>query len=233
VTGGTGTLGVHAVTMLRERGHDVRVLSRRTGGDLMTGAGIREAVEGVELVLHAASDPHRRFGAGDPQQTRNLLAACGDVRHLLYVSIVGIDRMPYGYYRHKLACERLVRDSRVPYSIQRATQFHELLDDLLTRAARWPLVPLPLRAKVQPVASAEVATRCVDVLGAGPQGRVPDFGGPEILTLREVLEAWPGRVRALPLPAVGRVLRGFGEGRNTTPEHAQGRLTWAEYLANR
>ncbi len=233
VTGGTGTLGSYLVPMLRERGHDVRVLSRRTGGDLVTGAGVREAVESVDLVVHAASDTHRRFGAGDPQQTRNLLAACGEVRHLLYVSIVGIDRMPYGYYRHKLECERLVEESEIPYSIQRATQFHELLDGYLAKAARWPIVPLPLTAKVQPVAAREVAARCVDVVGAEPRGRAADFGGPEILTLREVLDVWPGRVRALPLPTVGRLLRGFHGGRNTTPEHAEGRLTWAQYLADR
>jgi uncharacterized protein YbjT (DUF2867 family) len=198
-----------------------------------TAEGVHEAAGGVELVMHAASDTHHRFGAGDPGQTRNLLDACREVRHLLYVSIVGIDRMPYGYYRHKLECERLVEKSGVPHSIQRATQFHELLDGYLAKAARWPVVPLPLSAKVQPVAAAEVASRFVDVLESGPRGRTADFGGPEVLTLRRVLELWPGRVRTLPLPAVGRLLRGFEEGRNTNPEHAEGQLTWAQYLTDR
>jgi uncharacterized protein YbjT (DUF2867 family) len=233
VTGGTGTLGRYLVPMLHERGHAARVLSRQHGVDLLSGAGLPQAIGGAELVVHAASDTHRRFGASDPQQTRNLLAACGDVRHLVYVSIVGIDRMPYGYYRYKLECERLIEESGVPYSIQRATQFHELIDGYLTKARRWPVLPLPLSAKVQPVAAAEVAARCADVAAAEPRGHAADFGGPQILTLRQMIAAWPGRVRALPLPAVGRVLRAFEEGRNTTPEHADGELTWAQYLANR
>jgi uncharacterized protein YbjT (DUF2867 family) len=233
VTGGTGRLGTHAGRLLRARGHQVRVLSRRTGGDLRRNLGVREAAAGAELVLHAATDTHYRFGAGDPQQTRNLLAACAHVRHLLYISIVGVDQIPLRYYKHKLECERLVGESGLPYTILRATQFHELVDGLFTRLARWPLAPLPPRAKVQSVAAEEVARRCVDLLEAGPLGRAPDFGGPEIHTARELLDLWPGRLRVLPLPIVGRLLHAYAEGRNTTPEHADGRLTWAQYLAHR
>jgi uncharacterized protein YbjT (DUF2867 family) len=117
VTGGTGTLGVHAVRVLEERGHEVRSLSRRKGVDLATGAGLEQALEGVELVLHAASDT-RRIGARDPRQTRNLLDACDHDRHLLYVSIVGIDRIPYRYYRRKLECERIIEQGSVPHTIR-------------------------------------------------------------------------------------------------------------------
>ncbi len=233
VTGGTGRLGIHAVRFLRARDHQVRVLSRRTRGDLRTGVGVREAAAGVELVLHAASDTHYQRGAGDPQQTRNLLAACAHVRHLLYVSIVGVDQIPLGYYAHKLECERLVSESGLPYTVLRATQFHELLDGLFTKLARWPLAPLPPRAKVQPVAAEEVARRCVELLEGEPLGRAPDFGGPEIRTVRELLDLWPGRLRVLPLPTVGRLLHALAEGRNTTPDHAAGRITWTQYLARR
>jgi uncharacterized protein YbjT (DUF2867 family) len=233
VTGGTGRLGSHAVRLLQARGHETRVLSRRTGGDLRRNQGVREAAAGVELVLHAATDTHHRFGAGDPQQTRNLLAACADVRHLLYVSIVGVEQIPLRYYAHKLECERLVSESGLPCTVLRATQFHELVDGVFTKLARWPLAPLPLRAKVQPVAAADVAQRCVDVLEGEPRGRAPDFGGPEIRTVRELLDLWPGRMRLVPLPIVGRLLHALAEGRNTTPGHADGRITWAQYLARR
>jgi uncharacterized protein YbjT (DUF2867 family) len=144
VFGGTGRLGTHAVLLLRARGHTVRVLSRRTGGDLRTGVGVREAAAGVS-----------------------------------------------------------------------------------------PLAPLPLRAKMQPVAAEEVARRCVDLLEGESLGDAPDFGGPEIRTVRELLDLWPGRLRVLPLPIVGRLLHALAEGRNTTPAHADGRLTWAQYLARR
>jgi uncharacterized protein YbjT (DUF2867 family) len=230
VTGGTGALGRHAVRALRERGHVVRVVARGTGFDLRDGAD--EAVKGAGLVLHAASDT-RRIGATDARQTRNLVAACGRVRHLLYVSIVGVDAIPYRYYRRKLECERLIDQSSVPHTILRATQFHELVDSVLTTLGRWPLAPLPLNAKGQLVAAADVAARCVELLEGEPLGRAPDFGGPEVLTLRQVLELWPGRVRTLPLPTMGRVLRGFRAGLNTTPDHPNGVQTWAQYIAAR
>jgi hypothetical protein len=107
---------------------------------------VREA-DGVELVLHAASDPHYRSGAGDAQQTRNLLAPCTS-RHFVYVSIVGIDRIPYAYYRHKLECERLIpRKRRRPHD-PAGNPFHELIEAIFTKLARWPLAPLPPRARV-------------------------------------------------------------------------------------
>jgi uncharacterized protein YbjT (DUF2867 family) len=232
VTGGTGVLGRHAVRALGERGHDVRVTSRRTGVDLTAREAVDEAVRGADLVLHAASDS-RRLGARDPEQTRTLLAACGGVRHLLYVSIVGIDVIPYRYYRRKLECEQLIEQSGVPHTILRATQFHELIAGALTVLGRWPLAPLPLSAKGQPVGAADVAVRCAELLEGEPLGRAPEFGGPELLTLREMIELWPRRIRAVPLPTVGRVLGGFRAGLNTTPKHADGTQTWAEYLAAR
>jgi uncharacterized protein YbjT (DUF2867 family) len=232
VTGGTGVLGTHAVRVLGERGHEVRVVARRTGVDLTAPRDVDASLTGADLVLHAASDT-RRIGASDPRQTRTLLAACGQVRHLLYVSIVGIDAIPYRYYRRKLECERIIEQSSVPHTILRATQFHELIDWVLTTLGRWPLAPLPLSAKGQPVGAADVAARCAELLEAEPLGRAPDFGGPEVLTLRQVIELWPGRIRALPLPTIGRVLRGFRAGLNTTPDHADGIQTWAQYVAAR
>jgi hypothetical protein len=108
-----------------------------------------------------------------------------------------------------------------------------VIDGLFTKLARWPLAPLPARAEVQPVAAEEVARRCVDLLEGEPLGRAPDFGRLEIRTAGELFDLWPGRMRLLPLPIVGRLLHALAEERNTTPEHADGRLTWAQYLARR
>ena len=122
VTGGSGTLGRYVVGGLRAAGHRVRVLSRRPDagthqGDLNTGAGVAAAVEGADSVVHAASDTHR-FGRRDVVQTRTLLELIPpETAHLLYVSIVGIDAIPYGYYRRKLRCEELVSASLVPSTI--------------------------------------------------------------------------------------------------------------------
>lgn len=232
VTGGTGVLGQRVVGLLEDRGHEVRVISRRTGFDLTKRDDASAAVSGADYVVHAASAT-RRFGRSDPEQTSNLVAAGGRVRHLVYVSIVGIDAIPYRYYRRKLACERIVEGSGVAHTILRATQFHELVAGVLSGLARLPFVPLPLDLKAQPVAAGEVAGRCVDLLEGPPRGRAPDFGGPEILTLREAIELWPARIRAAPLPPAGRVLRAFAAGLNTTLEEPRGVQTWAEYLATR
>jgi uncharacterized protein YbjT (DUF2867 family) len=238
VTGGTGVLGAHAVSLLRERGHEVRVLSRRPGagthvGDLATGAGVAQAAAGAELILHAASDPSR-LGRADLRQSRQLLAAASDARHLLYASIVGIDAIPFSYYRAKLACEREIEAAPVPHTVLRATQFHELLGLLLRGAERLPMVALPLAWRFQTVAAAEVAARAVELLEGAPAGRARDFGGPEVLTLGELVGIWRerrGKPRAvLPLRFPGELYRAFRDGRNTCPDHADGRRRWEEFV---
>ena len=238
VTGGSGTLGRQLVPILGARGHTVRVLSRRPGagthvGDLASGDGVAEAGAGAELVVHAASD--RRMGRTDRRQTANLLDALPSCRHLVYVSIVGVDAIPFGYYRTKLACEELIGGSATPATVLRATQFHELLAMALRGAARLPAAPLPLDALFQSVAAAEVAGRVADVLGGPPLGRAPDFGGPEVLNGWQLVATWrarfgwPRSVLNLRLP--GRIYRSFADGLNTCPDHADGRQRWAEFVA--
>ena len=237
VTGGSGVLGQHIVSALRGRGDDVRVISRQPGtgthrGDLATGEGVRDALDGVELVVHAASDAPQ--GRTDLRQTQTLLEAARHVHHLLYISVVGVDAMPYGYYRRKLACERAIAVSEVPHTILRATQFHELLGRALRAFSRLPLAPLPLSWRVQPVAAAEVAQRIATLLAGEPVGRAQDFGGPEVLDCRQVVQIWRAhnhRPRAvINLPAPGRTARAFGLGLNTTLDHAEGKQTWTQYI---
>jgi len=237
VTGGSGVLGRQIVERLH--GHEVRVLSRRAGagthiGDLSTGAGVREAADGADLIVHAASD-FKKFGKRDLEGTRNLLAAAGKARHLLYVSIVGIDRIPFSYYRNKLACERLIEDSGVPHSILRATQFHDLLAQALHSVERLPIAPLPLDFRFQPVSTTDVAARIAELISGEPLGRAPDFGGPEVLTLGEMTATWraarsaPRRPVRIPLP--GTIAGDFRQGLNTCPSHRDGTQTWAQYIA--
>lgn len=240
VTGGTGALGRLVVARLRARGEDVRVLSRRPGpgihaGDLSTGAGVAEAARGAPVIVHAASDT-QRFGRADAEQTRRLLDAAGDASHLLYVSIVGIDRIPFRYYRRKLACEGLIASSGVPYTVLRATQFHELIGSLLRAVERLPLAPLPLDFRFQTIAAVDVADRVTGMIGEAPTGGIVDVGGPEVLTLGQMAGTWratrdrPRRVVRLPLP--GRVARAFREGRNTCPDQVGGTQTWPEFVAS-
>lgn len=240
VTGGSGTLGSLVVPLLQNAGHEVRVLSRRPGrgthtGDLRSSAGLTDAVRGADVVVHAASDT-RRFGATDLVQTQNLLRAAGDVQHLLYISIVGVDRVPYRYYRRKLECERAIGASGVPHTLLRATQFHQLLAMVLRAVERLPVAPLPLDFPFQPVAATECAGRIADLVGGEPLGRAPDLGGPEVLGLAQIAGIWrdrrgrPRRLVRLPLP--GRTAAAFRAGLHTCPDHADGHQRWADYVAD-
>ncbi len=149
VTGGTGTLGREVVAQLRESGHRARVLSRKPGdgedwiqGDLATGAGLEKAVIGIDAVLHAASATIQpwKLRETDVVGTRRLLAMAREagVRHVVYISIVGIDGVAYPYYRYKVAAEAVVREGIVPWSILRATQFHTLMEFFLSGFTRLP-----------------------------------------------------------------------------------------------
>ncbi|MFE3441396.1 SDR family oxidoreductase [Nocardia sp. NPDC059180] len=240
ITGGTGALGKLIVERLRSTDHEIRVLSRRPGagthvGDLQTGDGVSEATAGADLIVHAATD-FRRSGRHDLRQTENLLAAARDARHLLYVSIVGIDRLPLAYYQRKLACEALITESDIPHTILRATQFHELIAFILSTVDRWPLAPLPLDFRFQPVAAADVATRVAELIDGDPLGRAPDFGGPELFTLAQLTDTWrtaTGRpCRTIRIPIPGRAARAYRAGYNTCPDHRDGKQTWADYLAS-
>src|SRR5215218_4933164 len=138
VTGGTGVLGSRVVSRLASGGNAVRVLSRRErqGGDgvqsfrgeLRSGKGLSAAVDGVDTIVHRASSPLWRARATEVSGLRNLIAATGAARpHLLYISIVGVDRIPYYYYRAKWEAEQGLSASSLPWTILRATQFHYLI----------------------------------------------------------------------------------------------------------
>jgi uncharacterized protein YbjT (DUF2867 family) len=230
VTGGSGALGRLVVARLRDQGDEVRVLSRHSGagthvGDLKTGAGVAHAARGAELIVHAASNTP--VGRADVEQTARLLDVARDARHLLYVSIVGIDRIPYRYYKRKLACEQRIASSGIGYTILRATQFHELIAFAFRGAERLPLAPLPLDFRFQTVA---------ELIGGQPTARVVNFGGPEVQSLGQMAETWRaarGRPRTVVrVPVPGKVGQAFREGRNTCPDQSAGRQSWAQFVGS-
>jgi uncharacterized protein YbjT (DUF2867 family) len=158
---------------------------------------------------------------------------------VVYVSIVGVDRVPLGYYQAKHRTEQLLADSGLPYTIQRATQFHALVRTLFAGAARLPALPVP-KIRIQPVDVRDVATRLVALAAGEPAGRVDDFGGPEIHDAadlaRAVLAAIGGarrQRRIVPVRLPGAVFRAYAGGGNLAPDHAGGSITFADYLAGR
>lgn len=237
VTGGTGTLGRAVVARLREDGRDHRVLSRSAGdvtGDLLTGRGIDDAVQGASTILHLATGPRR-----DADATRTLVEAARrhGSPHLVYVSIVGIDRIPLAYYREKLAVETVLAGSGVPWTILRATQFHDLLGGLFGVLARTGLLPVLAGTSFQPVDVRDVAARLVELAASAPAGRVPDLGGPQVLGMDELARTWlraTGRRRpVVPIRMPGALARAFRTGANTCPDHADGTVTFEAFLADR
>ncbi len=242
VTGGTGTLGVLVVDRLRNAGHQVRALSRHAPDypvDLADGSGLDAATAGAEVIVHCASNT-RGGGKDDETAARHLIDAArraGTVTNIVYISIVGVDVVPLGYYRTKLKVERLLEASGLGLTILRTTQFHDLVAQLVDTAAKLPLVPVPSGVRVQPIAVGEVADRLAELAVPTPSGRVPDMGGPEIHTLpdlaRTYLTATNRHRRVIPLPLAGKAYAGFKRGGNLTPSHAVGRLTFAQFAATR
>jgi uncharacterized protein YbjT (DUF2867 family) len=239
VTGGTGTLGRVVVERLQERGHVARVLSRRDGpgrvvGDLETGAGIAEAVRGVDAVVHAASRPGH-----DVAQARVLLDAMrrAEVPHLVFVSIVGVDRVPLRYYRDKVEIEGLVAASDVPWTVLRASQFHDLLLTLLQTLGRSPVLPVLAGGSFQPIDVRDVADRLAELSTGAPVGRAPDLAGPQVRSMAGLARAWltaTGRRRAvLPVWLPGAPARAVRDGALVAPDHADGRITFEEFLSGR
>jgi uncharacterized protein YbjT (DUF2867 family) len=253
VTGGTGTLGRLVVARLRDSGRDVRVLSRRhrqaaegieaVTGDLATGEGIEAAVRGAATIVHCAGS-----SKGDEEKARTLVQAASraGAAHLVYISVVGVDRIPmtsrvdraaFGFYGSKLAAERIVAGSGVPFTTLRATQFHELILLLARQLAKLPVMPAPAGFRFQPIDAEEVAARLTELALDQPVGVVPDLGGPRTYPLPDLLRGYlraaHKRRAIVPLPLPGEAARAFRAGANLAPEHAVGRRTWEDFLAGR
>jgi len=243
-TGGTGTLGRRVVPLLQDAGSKVRVLSRHghesgdgieyVTGDLLKGEGIEPAVDGAEIILHLAGGRK-----GDDEATRNLVRAASraGVQHLVYISVIGADRVPLGYFRNKLGAERAVADSGLPWTTLRATQFHELTLTTVRQIARLPVVPVPSGFRFQPVDAGEVATRLVELALGAPAGLVPDMGGPRVYAMTDLVREYlrsSGKHRPIvPVWLPGKAARAFRAGANLAPDRAVGHRTWEDFLAER
>lgn len=252
VTGGTGTLGRPLVEGLLAADVPVRVMSRRPRpagderrlewavGDLGKGEGIEPAVAGAGTIVHCATT-----GRHDVAMTRRLVEAARragspqspDTPHLVHVSIVGVDRVPFFYYRAKLETERIIEGSGLPWTILRATQFHDLVAGVVLAQRRSPVVLVPRGFRFQPVEAAEVAGRLVELVQGAPAGRVDDMGGPQVRDVADLaaatLEAAGLRRRLVRAPLPGGTARAFREGGHLTPDHAVGEVTFEQYLAAR
>lgn len=250
ITGGSGGLGREVVARMNLDRNIVRIMSRGNRpekldkriewvqADLKTGDGVAEAVAGSQTILHLASQPFTDNQKVDIEGTRHLLelARKEQLRNFVYISIVGIERFPkFSYYKAKVAAERLIEESGVPYTILRATQFHSFIDFFISAANRLPIIFLPTEFQVQPIDTGEVAASLVQLAADAPSGRVPDMAGPEVLRVGDMIRTWL-KIRGIRKPVVnlplpGATFNAYRRGLNTEPNRAVGKITWAEWVA--
>ena len=257
VTGATGPLGREVVSCLLAHRHQVCILAHHAAspavsdvelapGDLVTGAGLEGALVGREVVIHLASNSREAL-ATDIGGTRNLLAAAASASsappsspHIIYISIVGVDRSNMPYYVAKHATEALITASGLPWSILRATQFHEFIASNLRSLGidTQPEITVPAGVRVQSIDVGEVADRLVALAELGPLGRVVEMGGPQALDLETMARTYlraraPERaVRMRVEPLQSPLYDAWRTGVNLAPGHAFGVMTWDEYLTH-
>src|SRR5499426_2576508 len=183
VIGGTGLIGSKTVAILRQGGHEVVAASPKSGINALTGEGLREALAGAQVVIDLSNSPSFEDKAVlEFFQTsgRNLLPAeaAARVRHHVAVSIVGTDRSDNGYFRAKVAQEKLIEASGIPYTIIRSTQFMEFLRAIADSSAKGSIVRIS-PGLFQPIAADDVAAIVAEVARAAPRNGIVEIAGPE------------------------------------------------------
>lgn len=250
VTGATGTLGREVVQRLLDRERNLRAYVRGDGsslpegveafsGDIKTGSGLSEAVRGVDAIVHCATF-FEADNATDLDGARHLIEAArqNGSPHLVYISIVGIDESEFSYFQGKRQVEEMIERSGLPFTIQRATQFH---DFVLTLIASFEndeasAIMLPTGLRFQPVDAGEVAEALAGFAGQQASGRALDIGGPEILTLEEMATEYikifnkMNAIKTETTQSHSDFHEAFRSGTNLAPNRAIGRTSWEMFL---
>jgi uncharacterized protein YbjT (DUF2867 family) len=251
ITGGTGLLGSEVVRQLAQKDDFtlrllVREKANRSGyreheftGDLATGKGIAEALAGVSVIIHCASDP-QQSECVDIGGTAHLITNLDRkvFQHFIYISIVGADNTSYPYYRSKIATEHLIQESGIPYTIVRATQFHNfVINQIKALRIENTEVFIPAGLKFQPISIDDVARQLISSAEKKATNEIINRGGPEILTFEKLVQDYfdslhkPHRFASI-LPSNTREQM-FTSGINLVPDFATGKITWQHFLRSR
>lgn len=251
VTGATGTLGREVVQQLLHHGQHVRAYTRQSRpsvpagvevyqGDIRVGSGLIEATRGVDAMIHCATFFEEGY-VTDLAGSRHLIEAAraNGSPHLIYVSIAGIDRSPFSLFQAKLEVEHMIEQSHLPWSILRVTQFHNYVLSLITswEDEKTSTITIPAGTRFQSIDISEVAHALVTLAEQPAVGHVPDMGGPEVLTLEEMVETYQrvyhkhSVIRSHSLP--GEYYDAFRSDVKLIPDRAVGRITWESFLQQR
>lgn len=247
ITGGTGLLGKALVNILETAELPYTITSRNPPVDpfpksrwqkldLATGNGLKEALKRIDTIFHLASDTKHYDPRIDLDGTQSLLEAAKreNVEHFIYISIVGVDKIPIKYYRIKLQAEKLIEASGLPYTILRATQFHDFVDKTLKRFLKFPIGILPKKVKIQPIDTAVVAKVLFELYHQGAEQAILNIGGPQVLEVgalaRDWLQAKSLRKPVFNLPLFGELGRSLRAGGLTCREKADHSISWKAWL---
>ncbi|MFJ2173584.1 SDR family oxidoreductase [Streptomyces sp. NPDC101062] len=241
VAGGTGLVGRLVVEELAAAGQEPVVLARSRGVDLVSGTGLDAAMAGVDVVVDVSNVTTMSGKKAVPffdSVSRTLLAAGerAGVRHHVALSIVGVDRVGHGYYQGKLRQESVVKGGPTPWTVLRATQFHEFVEQTLDLVPK-PFAVVP-RMRTQPIAAREVAQHLVRLALDPAQGMAPELAGPRVEQLvdlaRRLLRATHQRRLLVPVRLPGATGAAMaGDGQLPTGPGPRGRQTFDEWLAQR
>jgi uncharacterized protein YbjT (DUF2867 family) len=238
--GGTGLIGSKTVAILRQGGHEVVAASPNTGVNTITGQGLKQAMAGTQVVIDLANSPSfedRAVLEFFVTSGRNVLAAeaAAGVRHHVALSIVGTDRTPEnGYFRAKVAQEKLIEASGIPYTIIRSTQFLDFVGRIADSSTDGNTVRLS-PGLFQPIAADDVAAMVADVALAAPRNSIVEIAGPERAPFNEIVARYlkaVGDPREVVTDAEARYWGGRVEERSLVPlgEARLGRIGFDEWL---
>jgi uncharacterized protein YbjT (DUF2867 family) len=242
IIGGTGLIGSKTAAILRQGGHDVVAASPKSGVNTVTGEGLKEALAGAQVVIDLANSPSFEDKAVlefFEASGRNLLAAeaaAGGVRHHVALSIVGIDRSDNGYFRAKLAQERLIKRSGIPYTIIRSTQFMEFLGAIAASGTDGNNIVRIAPGLFQPIAADDVSAIVADVALAAPRNGIVEIAGAERAPFNEIVARYLkaiGDPREVVSDPAARYFGGRVEERSLVPlgEARLGRVGFDEWLS--
>lgn len=242
VTGGTGLLGKAVCALLSKRGigyavatHKKPVDGNMVHMDLTIAEGMDTAILNRKVILHLASD--KKHPDNDVSGTKKLLQEIVKLNynaHFIYISIVGIDELPMPYFRQKLQVEQEIKKSGVTYSIIRATQFHNYIDQILKQFLKFPLGILPHKVPVQPIDVSVVAEQLVNMCFEQPSNHTENIGGKEVLSLEEIAAVWLNiqnkRKTIVNMPLWGKAGRSLKAGSLTCANKTSEGKDWKQWV---
>lgn len=251
ITGGTGKLGQELSKQLINKGFQVTILSTQQNPDIQycsnihTGnltdiSSLKNAVLNSDIIIHCASNP-RNSKVIDIEGTKNLLQITSQkqLNHFIYISIVGVDKSMFPYYQSKLEVEKLIQESNLPWSILRATQFHDMILDRFIKPFDEKTVSLkiPQGMQFQSVAIEDVANKLFSLAIGSYTNTIETIAGPEIYTIEEMtriyLNILDRKDKIEPKMYEEDIYKLFRSGVNLCPDYAFGKITWKDFLVQK